>query len=277
VEVNLRLSQHETLWAARFMSRSSGMNEFWRRVVPRLLRPGLRVLDVGGGRSPLIPRQVARILRLHVVGLDISEAELRAAPAGSYAEMIVGDVTDTRIPGHFDLIFSQAVLEHVRDTRRAIANLSGAMAEGGAMAHFVPCRNAPFAVLNRLLGNKLARRIVHGIYPERKRAAGFRAYYDHCVPSELRRICKECGLEMMALEPYFVSDYFQFFAPAHAIDLCRQLAMYWLDVPDLAETMVVVARKPRPIWSNLSVGDEEGAVPTKESGHATRPTEVARC
>ena len=246
VEWNLSLSRRETLWAARFMSRSSGMNEFWRRVVPGLLRPGLRVLDVGGGRAPVIASETVQRLDLKVVGLDVSEAELLAAPPGSYSEMIVGDVTDARIPGSFDLILSQAVLEHVRDTRRAIANLTGALSEGGTMAHFVPCRNAPFAVLNRLLGNSLARRILFGIYPERQRTAGFRAYYDRCVPSELGRICLACGLEIVALEPYFVSDYWQFFAPVHALDLSRQVIMHWLRASDLAETMVVVARKPPP-------------------------------
>jgi 2-polyprenyl-6-hydroxyphenyl methylase/3-demethylubiquinone-9 3-methyltransferase len=228
------------------MSRSSGMNEFRRRVVPGLLRPGLRVLDVGGGRAPVIPSETVERLDLKVIGLDVSEAELLAAPRGSYAELVVGDMTDARIPGTFDLILSQAVLEHVHDTRRAIANLAGVLSKGGTMAHFVPCRNAPFAVLNRLLGNSLARRILFGIYPERERSSGFPAYYDRCVPSELGQICKASGLEIVSLEPYFVSDYWQFFAPAHALDLSRQVIMHWLRASDLAETMVVVARKPPP-------------------------------
>lgn len=280
VKWNCRLSRRETSWAEQLMSRHSGMHEFFWRVVPSLLRPGLRILDVGGGRAPLLPRETVEELDLHVVGLDISKTELLAAPPGSYREIVVGDVTDVQIPGHFDLILSQAVLEHVRDTQRAIANLAGAMASGATMAHFVPCRHAPFAVLNRLLGNTIARRILFGIYPERRRAAGFPAHYDRCVPSQLGRICRNCGLDVGAMEPYYVSEYFEFFAPAHALDLCRQLAMYWLNASDLAETMVVVARKPAAVARLAFVGmphEDEGLWTVGSSHEAGRPRQAARC
>ena len=57
------------------------------------------------------------------------------------------------------------MLEHVRDSRRALENLAGALAEGGRMAHFIPCVNTLFASLNRLLGNGVARRLLHGLDP----------------------------------------------------------------------------------------------------------------
>jgi 2-polyprenyl-6-hydroxyphenyl methylase/3-demethylubiquinone-9 3-methyltransferase len=243
VDLNIRVSRWESRMVARIAPRVRGEYDFTYRVVPGLLKPGLRVLDVGGGRSPTISAAVVRQLGLHVVGLDISAAELNLAPPGAYAETIVGDVAETPIPGQFDLILSDAVLEHVRDNRRAVANLAACLAPGGTMAHFVPCRNAPFALLNRWLGNWLAKKILLGIYPERQGVAGFPAYYDQCVPSRLAGLCRQCGLEVVELTPYFVSDYCEFFAPAYTMELARQSALRLIGARDFAETFVLVARK----------------------------------
>jgi SAM-dependent methyltransferase len=245
VDLNLRISRWESRLLARIAPRVRGEFDFAQRVVPSLLKPGLRVLDVGGGRSPTIAPAAVRQLGLHVVGLDISAAELTLAPEGAYAETIVGDVAETPIPGQFDLVLSDNVLEHVRDNRRTIANLAACMAPGAVMAHFVPCRNAPFAVLNRWLGNRLAKNILLGIYPERRGVAGFPAYYDHCVPSRLAKLCRQCGLDVVEVTPFFVSDYFEFFAPAHTLELCRQSVLRLLGARDFAETFVLVARKPK--------------------------------
>ena len=112
------------------------------------------------------------------------------------------------------------------------------------MAHFVPCRNAPFAIVNRLLGQPCARQLLLGIYPDRAGIAGFRAYYDQCVPSQMAACCQACGLEIAELTAHFASEYLQFFAPAHALDLCRQTCTSLWRARDYAETFVIVARKP---------------------------------
>jgi len=224
--------------------RTSGLTDFSERVIPSLLKEGLRVLEVGGGQNPCITAGMVRQFKLHVAGLDVSEDELRRAPSGSYHQIIVGDVARVPIPGTFDLILSRAVLEHVEDNRSALTNLAGALAEGGIMAHFIPCRYAPYAVLNLLLGNKLAKRLLWKIYPDRMGISGFKAYYDRCVPSKMAAFCRDRGMEIIELTPYFVSDYWKFFAPAHILDLGRQRLMQMLGMVNLAETFTVVARKP---------------------------------
>jgi 2-polyprenyl-6-hydroxyphenyl methylase/3-demethylubiquinone-9 3-methyltransferase len=136
-------------------------------------------------------------------------------------------------------------MEHVHDTRAAFVNLAHAMAPGATMAHFIPCRNAPFAILNRMLGNKLSRTLLFTLKPNKKATSGFPAYYRDCTPSRIARICGECSLEVVELVPYFRSEYASFFAPIYTVDLIRQLLLIWLDIPDLAETFTVVARAPR--------------------------------
>jgi SAM-dependent methyltransferase len=156
----------------------------------------------------------------------------------------VGDAAAVEIPGRYDLIFSRSVFEHVQDPRAAFANLAGVLAPGGVMAHVVPCRNAPFAILNRWLGNRAARRVLFAIFPEKEEHSGFQAHYRDCVPSRFRRMSRECGLEVVKLTPYYNSGYASFFAPLFTIELLRQALMCSLRQEDLAEAFSIVARAP---------------------------------
>lgn len=243
IDLNVRLSRWEQRLVERLFSRRDGMIDFQERILPALLRPGMRVLDVGGGKQPAIDLPTKQRLDLFVVGLDVSEHELSLAPRGLYDRSIVGDVTEVGIDERFDLILSRTVLEHVRDNRRALANLAGALAEGGVMAHFMPCRNAPFAVINRLVGQRLASGMLYGLYPETKGVAGFPAYYDHCVPSKMQRLCTECGLEVAEVIPYYKSDYFRCFVPAFTVEMLRQVIVMRLNLVDWAEAFSVIACK----------------------------------
>jgi SAM-dependent methyltransferase len=244
LDANSRWSLRLSAAAERHFGRSNGYHEFHNRVVPELLTPGLRVLDVGGGKFPAISAATRQRLGLRVDGLDISRDELERAPTGSYDQLIVGDAAEVEIAGPYDLIISVAVLEHVRDSRTALTNLAGALAEGGRMAHFIPCVNTLFASVNRLLGNGVARRLLHGLDPEARRLAGFKCYYRHCSPAAVRRICAVSGLETERLKAYFFSEYTRFLLPVYCLELLRQLTLQWLGAKELCESFLIVARKP---------------------------------
>jgi SAM-dependent methyltransferase len=246
IEWNRRVSRWERGLVVRVVRGcdADGPVDFRDHFLPSLLRPGQRLLDVGGGKQPAIPLPTKQDLGLRIVGLDVSPSELAQAPAGAYDETVVGDVAAVRIPGTYDLIFSRAVLEHVADPRAAIANLAGALAPGGIMTHFMPCRNAPFAMLNRWLGNRAARRLLFGIYPEKERGSGFPAYYRDCTPIRLSRICRESGLEVETIIPYYSSEYTAFFAPLYTVEILRQALMCSLGLYNLAEGFTIVARRP---------------------------------
>ncbi|MGH7509231.1 MAG: class I SAM-dependent methyltransferase [Gemmatimonadales bacterium] len=221
-----------------------GPRDFRERVLPGLLKPGLRVLDVGGGKRPAISPERKQELGLYVVGLDVSEAELAQAPPGAYNATVVGDVAAVSIPGHYDLVFSRTVLEHVAHPAAAIANLAGVLVPGGIMAHVMPCRNAPFAILNRWLGNRTARRLLFAIFPEKQDNSGFLAYYRDCTPERISRACRECGLEVVELTPYYNSGYTSFFVPLYTVDMLRQVLMCTLRLENFAEGFSIVVRMP---------------------------------
>jgi 2-polyprenyl-6-hydroxyphenyl methylase/3-demethylubiquinone-9 3-methyltransferase len=89
------------------------------------------------------------------------------------------------------------------------------------VALLVPCRNALFARLNLLLPEAVKRYVLHGLYPASVHFAGFRAYYDHCTPSELEAVVRQAGLHLVEKEVYHWSGYFDFFAPFY---LCWRAA-----------------------------------------------------
>ena len=244
VKFNLRLSDGMERAAKKYTARQSGMSEFDDSILPELLKPDLRVLDVGGGKYPRIDMETKRKLGLYVVGLDISHDELQRAPVGAYDRTIVGDVADVEIGESFDLILSHTVLEHVSENVSAMRNLAAALAEGGVMAHHVPCSNAPYAIVNRLLGPKLSRKVLLAFYPDRSEIAGFDAYYDHCTPSKMRKLCEQNGLQISEMIPYYASDYLRFCAPIYAVDLLRQLGLMWVRALPAAETFTFIACKP---------------------------------
>ena len=253
---NRKLSRRERSFVARIVPgcENAGPRDFQERVLPGLLAPKQWVLDVGGGKHPAIPLQVKQDLGLHVVGLDISAAELAQAPAGAYDETIVGDIATVEIPGKFDLVFSRTVMEHVSNPRAALANLTRVLAPSGLMAHVMPCRNAPFAIANRALGNKLARRLLFAIAPHKRENSGFRAHYLECTPARMSRLCRECGLEVIKTLPYYNSGYTSFFAPLFTLELLRQATMAVFQLENWSETFALVARAPSAQAGSISVG-----------------------
>ena len=241
---NMRLSERLYALAEERTARRCGLSMFRYATVYQVVAPGLRVLDVGGGKWPLIDPETKRRLNLTITGLDVSAEELAAAPPGSYDETIVGDVATVALKAQYDLIISQTVLEHVRDTQAAIANLSAALAEGGTMAHSLPCAHAGYTLLSRLLGARLGPQLLWSIYPESRATSGFKAYYRECTPRRMRRLCQKAGLAQIEVTPFFASEYFRFFVPLYALELMRQVLLMQLKAESLCETFTIIARKP---------------------------------
>ena len=55
-----------------------------------------------------------------MIGLDISENELRSAPVGCYDVIVVTDLCNSTGGGTGDVLIYQALLEHIPDVAHAI-------------------------------------------------------------------------------------------------------------------------------------------------------------
>lgn len=224
--------------------RVDGNRDFREDFAPRYLEPGSVVLDVGGGKRPFVDGETKHALDLRVIGVDIDADELRRAPAGVYDDEICCDVAELDLREAADLAVCQAVLEHVRDTNAAIANMAHALKPGGRMVLFVPSRNAVFARLNLLLPERTKRWILFKVFPTTSEGHGFEAYYDRCTPREIASMARSNGLRLVEKRTYFLSRYFAFFFPLHALWRLWSMGFRAVAGDQAAETFSFAFEKP---------------------------------
>lgn len=209
----------------------------------RFLRSGQVVVDVGGGKQPLISAEQKRAFGLTVIGFDISAAELGAAPAGRYDECICADITDFRGTAQADIVICQALLEHVPSTERAFRAIGSLLKPGGLALIFAPSRNAVFARLNLLLPQRLKRAILFAVFPQTRHAQGFVSYYDRCTPRDFEAMARAANLEVVERHFFFRSAYFTFFVPLHVLWRLWVALFRGLRREQAAETFVYAFRK----------------------------------
>ena len=100
--------------------RIDGNQDFIHSFAIPFLTRGAVVYDVGGGKQPMISVASKKALGIQVIGVDIDENELRAAPAGAYDSVVCCDLADYQGEGDADVVLCQALLEHVADTASAL-------------------------------------------------------------------------------------------------------------------------------------------------------------
>lgn len=215
--------------------------EFWG-FVHRALAPGTTILDVGSGRTPTIPPQ-DRPAGTHYVGLDLSGAELRAAPAGSYDETVIGDAEETlpALVGRFDLIVSWYVLEHIQHLDRAAVAFHEYAKPGGLFVACLAGRNAVFALANRVLPPAIGARVVARLR-KRPLESVFRSYYDRCTDRGLRQVF--ASWQMLQVIPlWHAVDYFDHLPRLQRVYLSYENWIAHRDVRSLCTHYVVAAQK----------------------------------
>ncbi len=242
IDSNRRASHRLNLLCAARYGRVDGSSQFPIHL-QRLLRPGLRIVDLGGGKHPAVSPRWRRHFGVHVVGVDISAEELALAPPDAYDEAVVADAMSFVREGGADLVIAQALTEHVRDTEAMWRSVYATLVPGGRTLHFVPNGRALFARLNRLLPEEVKRTLLHRIYPESRAHLGFKAYYDKCSPSETRAILRAVGFRKIQIHTFYSSNYFTFLWPAHVANVALQLLAQITEAEDRCESFIVEAVK----------------------------------
>lgn len=206
------------------------------------LRPRMAILDVGSGRRPaLAPPD--RPAGARYVGLDLSATELDLAPAGSYDEHVVADISEPveALRGGFDLIVSWQVLEHVRDMAGALEHAHGYLRPGGHLVAFLSGRNSIFGRLNTLLAPRAGVWLMHRLL-RRPPDSVFPAYYDRCTSGELRALMAPwSGAE---IRPVFLgASYFNFSRPLRDVYVAYETWAARTGRADLATHYLIVGRR----------------------------------
>jgi len=170
------------------------------------------VCEVGGGRSPLFSAEEAQTLGLEYTVLDISEDELQAAP--DHVRKVHADICAldaAAFPQRYDFMFSRMLAEHASDGTAMHRNILGLLRPGGMAFHFFPTLFTPVFVLNRLLPERAARRVLFAVFPWRRKehVAKFPARYSKCFgPTPgMQRYFQRLGYQVHEYRPFYGTDY----------------------------------------------------------------------
>jgi SAM-dependent methyltransferase len=208
-----------------------------------LLRPGLSILDAGGGGRPTLPVD-QRPDGCHYVGLDMSATELEKAPPGSYDRVFAADLAVhlPELDEQFDLVISWFVLEHVADLDLALDNMRRYLKPGGQLLVQLAGGRSPSGLANRALPHFLAVFVLHrllGEDPERV----FPAHYDRCWQSGLAGLLTE-GWESVEIIPLYTgAGYARFSKLFTGLFIAFEEWSYRGSHDDLASYYLVKARR----------------------------------
>jgi len=254
IEFNCRWSNKFDSLAIPEKFRKDGNDDFRRSFARLFLKPGMKIVDVGGGKQPYIDRETKKRLGLTVTGLDIDAGELSKAPKGLYDETICADITSFSGDATADLVICQALLEHVKDVSAAFESIASILKKDGTAIIFVPSRNAVFARLNLLLPERLKRSLMFFIFPHMRTGHGFPSYYDHCTPADFRKIAAARGLRLVDSRLYYQSSYFSFLFPVYVL-WRLWVILFWLAKRDqAAETFSMAFVKTHHCDPGISEG-----------------------
>ena len=93
---------------------------------------GSRVLEVGSGLGLLAVEVANAGADVHVVGVEISAAQIAAAPAHKRVTYVQGDAQSLDFPdASFDIVYARYLLEHVADPERVVREMRRVAKRGG--------------------------------------------------------------------------------------------------------------------------------------------------
>jgi ubiquinone/menaquinone biosynthesis C-methylase UbiE len=206
----------------------------------------LLVVDAGAGKESRFVRGRSAVSAAKVVGVDVSADEL--ALNRDVDEKCVVDV-ETGLPfetGSVDVVTSNALLEHLPDVEAFIAHSARVLRPGGRWLHLFTSKFAPFAIVNQLLPDSVAERVLDVLLPHQRQdgTIGFRAYYDRCYASALRKLLYAHGFDVVTIRPsYSQSYYFDFLIPLFLLSASYEAVVARLGATNLAAYLLVDARR----------------------------------
>ncbi len=209
------------------------------------------MLEVGGGRSPLLSAADARSsgIERYLVN-DVSQAELDRLPPDrerALFDIQVGPPPNADYAGQCDLVIAHMVFEHLADPAAAWAAMYRLLRPGGIAVSFHPVLFSPPFVINRLLPERLTRRVLR-LFFERRNADDhpkFPALYRWCRASQrfMTDRLDRIGFSTIDVLPLYGHGYFERIPLLRSVDHSVSAVARRRDVRALASYAYVVVVK----------------------------------
>ena len=163
----------------------------------RAAGPGRRALEVGPGSGVYLPLLAERFDE--VVAADVEEEFLaearRLAERHPNLAAVRDDITRSGLkPGSFDLVLCSEVIEHLPDSRPALAGLRRLLAPGGRLVLSTPQRHSPLELAGRVAFLPGVIRLVRAVYREPVLPT---EHVNLLTPAQARAQIEEAGLRVL--------------------------------------------------------------------------------
>ncbi|GAB5400846.1 MAG: hypothetical protein Aureis2KO_24310 [Aureisphaera sp.] len=175
-----------------------------------------KVCDVGGGANPMLEKEYVSQQGLDYSLLDISQGELDKAPK-NYRK-ILADISSPEFHSdqEFDLIFSKMLAEHIYDAENFHKNVLSLLSDKGMAVHFFPTLFAFPFVVNYLIPERLANKLLNLFSPrDRYQYGKFPAYYHWCYGPSRKQLNRfiSLGYEIVEYRGFFGHSYYNRIKP----------------------------------------------------------------
>jgi SAM-dependent methyltransferase len=165
-------------------------DSIYRDAIRRYLRPGARLLDAGCGRYLRFCREFTPMA--DVVGIDLEHTFETTNQGRPFA--VRGDVGALPFPsGHFDVVISRSVVEHLEDPARVFREFFRVLRPGGTVIAITPNKYDYVSVIAAVTPYRLHRRLVSRIFQVPEDDV-FPTLYRANTMSALRKAMTSAGL-----------------------------------------------------------------------------------
>jgi SAM-dependent methyltransferase len=216
---------------------SYSLESIYRDTIRNAIGDGSLVLDAGAGE-----RCIYAGGSLRIIGSDMLLGDLKNNPDVKFA--VVSDLERgfPFRPNSLDAVTACYFVEHIQDCEKFVRDAASVLRPGGKLFLLFPCRYAPFAVINRVVSNKLTVKMLQWFVESSN--GGFPANYNDCWPSRMREILERNGLKVVGTECcFYQSHYYASFLPIYLCSLAYDLLMRALDLERMAASVCMFAEK----------------------------------
>ncbi len=202
-----------------------------------------KVVDVGAGKAWQFPIYYKDWYGLSLIGVDIDGAEM-SDNAALDLRIVCDAVESIPVRNEFiDIVMVHSGIEHFNNNERFLQNAHRILRPNGFLLAQFPGRYAPFAIANRLLPERLGKKVLRTSMGSTD-ALGFKAYYDRTNYKSFSKLCANTGFKELYYVPgYYSSSYFEFFSPLWILSYTSDILRYGLGFKEMASYNLFLLQK----------------------------------